>query len=88
MEFIETLWKWPNDTLFVKKLCSELLKCIIVIFQLADDFAHLVSQWLFLCSTCPDWEQYKDRTVIEFVGNLLQNSVSSLNNLNYYDQHV
>ena len=27
-------------------------KCIIVTFQLAHDFTHLASQWLFLCATC------------------------------------
>ena len=48
MEFIETLWKWPNDALFAKKLCWESWKCIIVMFHLAHIFTHLASQWLFL----------------------------------------
>ena len=54
MEFIETWWKSLNDALFVKKLSSEFWECIIVMFQLGDDFTHLVSQWLFLCTTCLD----------------------------------
>ena len=54
MEFIETWWKSLNDALFVKKLSSEFWECIIVMFQLGDDFTHLVSQWLFLCTTCFD----------------------------------
>ena len=54
MEFIETWWISPNDALFVKKLSSEFCECIIVMFQLGDDFPHLVSQWLFLCTTCLD----------------------------------
>ena len=56
MEFIETLWKWPNDVLFVKKLCSEFWECIIVMFQLAHDFTYLASLWLFLCATFLDSE--------------------------------
>ena len=56
MEFIETLWKWPNDALFVKKLGSEFFQCIIVMFQLAHDFTHLASKWLSVCSTCLDSE--------------------------------
>ena len=56
MKFIETWWKLPNDALFVKKLSSELWKCIIVVFQLAHDFTHLASEWLFLCATCLDSE--------------------------------
>ena len=57
MEFIETLWKWPNDAWFVKKLSSEFFKCIIVVCQLAHDFTHLASQWLFLCATFLDSER-------------------------------
>ena len=54
MKFIETWWKCANDALFGEKLSSEFFKCIIVIFQLADDFTHFASQWLFVCATFLD----------------------------------
>ena len=38
----------------MKKLSSEFYKFIIGMFQLGDDFTHLVSQWLFLCTTFLD----------------------------------
>ena len=56
MEFIETWWKWQNDALFVKKLGSEFFQCIIVMFQLAHDFTHFASKWLFVCATFLDSE--------------------------------
>ena len=56
MKLIETWWKSLNDALFVKKLYLEFWKCIIVMFQLAHDFTHFSSQWLFLCATVLDSE--------------------------------
>ena len=38
--------------MFAKKLSLEFLTCIIVMFELAHDFSHLASKWLFLCATC------------------------------------
>ena len=58
MEFIETWWKCANDALFVNNLSLELWKCIIVMFQLAHDFTYFASQWLFLCASCLDSEDF------------------------------
>ena len=40
----------------MKKLSLEIWKCIIGMFHLAYDFAHLACKWLFLCATYIDSE--------------------------------
>ena len=40
----------------MKKLSLEVWKCIIGMFHLAYDFAHLACKWLFVCATYIDSE--------------------------------
>ena len=47
MEFIETWEKWPNHAMFVKKLCLEFWKWIIVMFQLGHDFTQFPANGSF-----------------------------------------